>query len=160
MKLLLTFIVIVSAASSVLAENEKIVPTENDAVALVEKTVEDIKGNTIETFKKIIQGQKEYWNRSNPDFLVFVLDETGKVVAHPRKMMMLKNCLFIKDINGKKYRFDAIETAFKDGDGWLSYTLKKPKVKGGETYTKKSYFSLVEGTDKRKYIVFCDIKVK
>lgn len=135
-------------------------PTEDDAVAIVENTVADLESDVNQTLKNIFNGNEKYWNRKNPDFLVFVMDENATIIFHPKKRMITRNCKNLKDINGKTFRADAVAVALKDVKGWVSFESKMPKTKGGNTVTEKTYCQLFKDEDGKKYIVCCDIKVE
>jgi signal transduction histidine kinase len=62
------------------------------------------------------------------DTYVFVLDaETATVVAHPANPKLIGKMLTgMKDVNGKMFFVEFIQTAKEKGEGWVDYMWPKP----------------------------------
>ncbi|HCE46758.1 MAG TPA: hypothetical protein DET40_24690 [Lentisphaeria bacterium] len=129
-------------------------PSKEDAVSLVALTVSDIEQDAPGTIKRIIKGEDTYWDRENREFLVFVMNEEVRVVAHPLKMHLMKMYSEEKDNEGKTYRKDAVVNAMASGSGWVSFSIN---TKDGKK-TMESFYKIVKGSDKKNYIVCCDIE--
>jgi len=65
------------------------------------------------------------------DTYVFVLDlDSTKIAAHPIKPNLIgKNLMALKDVNGKMFFAEFVNTAKNGGEGWVSYMWPKPGEK-------------------------------
>lgn len=131
-------------------------PTEQDAVAMVEKTVAKLEENTKGTLKEIFLGKEPYWPRKDRQFYVFVMDEHSTVIACPILRFMGKNYKSAKDENGKVYRNETVQKALKDKKGWTGYSIRSR----GKIKKRKTYFKLFKDSRDNSFIVCCDIDEK
>ncbi len=77
------------------------------------------------------------------DTYIFVFNMNGIELFHPiQPELEGKNIIDLKDVNGKAYVQETIETAKTQGSGWIDYMLPKP----GESKPSKksSYFKKVK----------------
>jgi len=77
------------------------------------------------------------------DTYIFVFNMNGIQLFHPvQPELEGKNIIDLKDVNGKAYVQETIETAKTQGSGWIDYMLPKP----GESKPSKksSYFKKVK----------------
>lgn len=126
--------------------------SDEEVIALVKETRSAIEKNADDAFKRILNGEHPFKNRSNPSEYVFILDTGLNVVAHPIKPHTVgKNLKGKPDSKGKMFRDEILARALKHGSGWVDYHYLNPKTKQ-ETH-KKSYFELVMGSDRKQYIV-------
>ena len=65
------------------------------------------------------------------DTYVFTVDlDKTMVIAHPIKPGLIgKNLMALKDVNGKMFFAEFINTAKNDGEGWVDYMWPKPGEK-------------------------------
>lgn len=152
--LIFAFSVIIPAS---LFSAEPFVPTEDDAVAIVESTAAEIEEDTPAAVNGICRGDEAYWSRENRDFFVFVLNEDIRVMACPLRMYLGRVYKGIKDAEGKEFRDEAVKNALKNKEGgWVEFS----SLGANGVIRKKTYYKLVKGSDSRNYIVCCDIDVK
>ncbi len=80
------------------------------------------------------------------DTYVFVLDMTGKTIAHPIKHSLVgKNLMMFKDVKGNSLGEVLVKAAMKRKGGWAQYYWPKP---GEKKATVKASFCLkVPGTN-------------
>lgn len=126
--------------------------TSEEVVALVKQTKAAIEENALQTFARINRAEHPYKNKDNPSLYVFVFDTDLTVVAHAIKSKVVgKNVKGKPDVKGKKFRDEMLETAQKDGNGWVDYYFLNPKSK--KTEHKTAYIELAVGNDGKGYIV-------
>lgn len=68
------------------------------------------------------------------DSYVFLMDKSGKMLAHPFSLHLLKKESLLKDtdynhVKPKKIFEEFIYVAFKNGEGWVDYKWPKPNKK-------------------------------
>jgi cytochrome c len=107
-----------------------------------------ISSKGIKTVSKAIDDPEGPFVWNNKINYVFLMDLTGKMLAHPFKPGLKdhKTLLDYKDIKGKKFFIDFVNVAMTDsGMGWVNYMWPIP---GHEKPVKKSTFIYrVQGTD-------------
>jgi signal transduction histidine kinase len=115
------------------ATKEEVVAKLNDAIKMVqEKGME-------ETIKAVGDPKSQFtWK----DSYVFAVDfEKQMVVAHPEKPALVgKNLMGLKDVDGKMFFAEFINTAKDKGEGWVAYKWPKPGAQdpsSKETYVLK-----------------------
>lgn len=80
----------------------------------------------------------EFSNPANAEFhdrdlYIFVYDMNGTAVAHGNNLKMVgKNLMEMKDADGKPIIKSFVETANKDGKGWIDYKWPNPVTKAVE----------------------------
>jgi cytochrome c len=74
---------------------------------------------------------------------IFVLDLNGLMLAHGMNQLFVgKNFTGVKDINGKTFVRDIIDTAREKVSGWIEYTWANPVTK--KSLPKTLYFEKVD----------------
>ena len=71
---------------------------------------------------------------------VFAYDTNYKMVAHFKTKLIGRNYENLPDVKGKKFRKEIVDTAIKNGEGWVDYWYKNPasgKLAEKTTYAKK-----------------------
>lgn len=131
-------------------------PIDDDAVGIVENAVAEIENDTKQTLEDIFFGKEAYWPRQDRLFYVFVLDENVKVVSCPILRFNGNILKENKDADNREYRDLTVKKALSEKEGWFKFSI----FERGKKIQKKTFFKLVEGNDKKKYIVCCDIKDK
>jgi len=111
----------------VLAEDRA---TTKDAEQMVHKAVGFLKANGKEKALATFSDPKGAFTYL--DLYVFALDRDGNVRAHGTR----------KDFIGKNHR-EMLETAKRDGKGWVEYKMQNPI--SGKVEQKVAYFELVDG---------------
>ncbi|MCG2586225.1 cache domain-containing protein [Massilia sp. TS11] len=116
--------------------------TADEAVAMVQKAIKDMKANGKDAvFSEINNFSPKYKDR---DLYVTIMDMNGKVLAHgANKKMQGQNLHDYKDANGKLYVQERLSVAKKSGKGWQDYIFLNPVNK--ELEPKKMYFEAYEG---------------
>jgi len=123
----------------VLAEDRA---TTKDAEQMVHKAVGFLKANGKEKALATFSDPKGAFTYL--DLYVFALDRDGNVRAHgTRKDFIGKNHLAFKDADGKAFNREMLETAKRDGKGWVEYKMQNPI--SGKVEQKVAYFELVDG---------------
>ena len=109
-------------------EAKRLVPLVDKAAALIES-----KGKTaFPEFKK--KGSE--WLKG--ESYIFIADMNGVILMHPANPELeTKNISELKDVNGKLFMREFIETAKAKGSGWVDYMWPKPGEK--EPSKKLSY---------------------
>lgn len=109
---------------------------------------EVLKSKGIKTVTKAIDNPKGPFVWNNKVNYVFLMDLSGKMIAHPFKPGLKKHesLLDYADIKGKKFFVDFVNVAMtKVGMGWVNYMWPIP---GHEKPVKKSTFIYrIPGTD-------------
>ena len=135
MKYAMCFAALSLAISAVAAP--AVEPTEQDAVAMVEKGAALIKAKgKAEMMNRIVARDKEF---VKGELYIDMRDlYTGIVLAHPINPSIVgKNLTDIPDANGKNYRREIIELGQSKGKGWVEYQYKNPvsgKIEPKNTY--------------------------
>jgi len=107
------------------------------AKCLAKKAVEYLKENGKQ--KAIEEFSNEEGEFVDASFYVFAYNIDGVMVAHPyRSDLIGKNLLDKTDSKGKLFRKEIIETAKKDGSGWVDYYYVNPET--GREMQKSTYF--------------------
>ncbi|MDI6719859.1 MAG: transporter substrate-binding domain-containing protein [Methanomicrobiales archaeon] len=123
-----------------------------DAMALVNRTAEDIERNAPETFRRINAGQAPYKDPEHPDLYVFVYDENVTMVANADNIRQVGvNYRGKTDVTGKPFRDEIVGGALADGTGWVEYVYSDPSQTG--LYYKTTYCRRTAGSDGKTYIV-------
>ncbi len=113
------------------------VPTEQDAIAMVERGAALIKAKgKAEMMSRIVARDKEF---VQGELYIDMRDlYTGIVLAHPINPSIVgKNLTDIPDASGKNYRREIIEMGQAKGKGWIGYHYKNPvsgKIEPKNTY--------------------------
>ena len=68
------------------------------------------------------------------DSYVFLMDKSGKMLAHPFSPQLLKKDSLLADtdynkVKPKKIFVEFVDVAFKNGEGWVDYKWPKPDKK-------------------------------
>ena len=135
-----------------LSANYAAAQSAEDVTSLVKQTSEAVGKNVLQTFARINRAEHPYKNKDNPALYVFVFDTDLTVMAHAIKSKVVgKNVKGKPDVKGKKFRDEMLETAQKDGNGWVDYYFLNPKSK--KTEHKTAYIELAVGNDGKGYIV-------
>jgi methyl-accepting chemotaxis protein len=98
-----------------------------EIVALVDKAaaLTESKGKT--AFPEFKKKGSEWLKR---DTYIFIADMNGTLLMHPANPELeTKNILDLKDVNGKAFMREFIETAKAKGSGWVDYMWPKPGEK-------------------------------
>jgi cytochrome c len=118
--------------------------TAEEASALVKKGIAYLKANGPEkSYAAFNDPQGQFVDR---DLYLFVIDMTGKMLAHgANKKLLGKNLIELKDADGKAFLKEFIDVANKKGKGWVDYKWPHPQTKAIES--KSSYVEkLDDGT--------------
>jgi signal transduction histidine kinase len=118
---------------------------KEDAVSLVKAASSYYKANGLEKTINEISSQEGKFRKGS--IYVFAYDTEGTMVAHPDTDLMGRNLLNVPDAKGKKFRKEIIETAKKEGLGWVDYVYMNKTSKKMEDKT--TYF------EKADDLVFC-----
>jgi signal transduction histidine kinase len=118
--------------------------TKEEVVAKVKEAVKLAQDKGIEEALKIVGDPKSQFTWK--DSYVFAIDIDKQAnVAHPKKPALVgKNLMGLKDVDGKMFFAEFINTAQEKGEGWVTYKWPKP----GQTdpSPKDTYILLVPGT--------------
>ena len=118
--------------------------TADEASALVKKGIAYLKANGPEkSYAAFNDPQGQFVDR---DLYLFVLDTSGKMLAHgANKKLLDKNLIELKDANGKAFIKEFIDVGNTKGQGWVDYKWPHPQTKAIES--KSSYVQkLGDGT--------------
>jgi cytochrome c len=110
-----------------------------EATALVDKATAFYKANGKD------KAFAEFSNSKGPfvkgELYIFILDLNGVVLAHgANEKLINKDLSQLKDVDGKLFIQEALQTAKSKGSGWVDYKWTNPttkKVEGKSTYVKK-----------------------
>lgn len=109
--------------------------TKEEAKAMAEAALAHIKKVGAEQAYKDFTTSKASWTKN--DLYVFVMDLTGKMVAHgANEKLVGRDLINLKDSSGKAFVVDMIAVA-KKGSGWVDYEWADPitkKVEGKSSY--------------------------
>ncbi len=109
-------------------------------MALVDQAASLLQSKGTEAFTEFRKKDSK-WLKD--DTYIFVFKMNGIELFHPIEPELEgKNIVDLKDVNGKAYVQETIETAKTQGSGWIDYMLPKP----GESKPSKkiSYFKKVK----------------
>lgn len=111
--------------------------TKAEAQAMVDAAVAHLKKAGTEAAYKDFTTDKANWTKK--DLYVFVMDGTGKMLAHgANEKLVGKDLSNLKDSSGKAFVLDMVAVA-KKGAGWVEYEWADPltkKVEGKASYVK------------------------
>jgi signal transduction histidine kinase len=112
----------------------------DEAKAMVEKAVKVLEAEGKDkAFAQFNDNAGKFVDR---DLYVFVLNMEGTTVSHgANKALIGKSLLNLKDADGKAFIQEILDTANKNGAGWVDYKWPNPvtkKVEGKSSYVKKS----------------------
>lgn len=119
--------------------------SKEECIAKANKAAELVQSAGLETALETINDKNGpfVWK----DTYVFVLDlGSTEIAAHPIKPGLIgKNLMALKDVNGKMFFAEFVNTAKNGGEGWVSYMWPKP---GEKTPSPKvTYVYRVPGSD-------------
>ena len=109
-------------------------------MALVDQAASLLQSKGTEAFTEFRKKDSK-WLKD--DTYIFVFKMNGIELFHPIEPELEgTNIIYLKDVNGKAYVQETIETAKTQGSGWIDYMLPKP----GESKPSKksSYFKKVK----------------
>ncbi|MFZ6768787.1 cache domain-containing protein [Undibacterium sp. Di26W] len=122
--------------------------TANEAKALVQKAIDAMKKNGVDTIvAEINKRDGQYQDR---DLYVVVYDMKGKNIAHLNPKMVGKDMIDLTDVDGKFFIRERLELVKAKGKGWQDYKFVNPSTKQIEP--KSMYIEKYEGV-----IVGCGI---
>jgi len=128
-------------------------PNHDDAVKLVQTTVEQLKKDPAAVIQRINEKDPDFLIKDLENLYVFVYDENINMLAHPVKPQSVGKCWKgKKDASGSAFRDSIQAKALSNGKGWQEYIYQKPSDDGLQIAKKTTYFELVNIADK-KYIV-------
>lgn len=116
--------------------------TADDAVALVKLAVAYVKKNGREKALAAFNDQntKQFHERG---LYIFAIDKNGTSLANGALPKLVgKNLIDLKDADGKYVMKAMLETAQRDGKGWVDYRWPNPSSNGIES--KSSYLEMVD----------------
>ncbi|MFZ6758097.1 cache domain-containing protein [Undibacterium sp. Ji50W] len=141
---LISFVLVLMSLSVHAAEHG----TANEAKALVQKAIDAMKKNGVDTIvAEINKRDGQYQDR---DLYVVVYDMKGKNIAHLNPKMVGKDMIDLTDVDGKFFIRDRLELVKAKGKGWQDYKFVNPSTKQIEP--KSMYIEKYEGV-----IVGCGI---
>ena len=109
-------------------------------MALVDQAASLLQSKGTEAFTEFRKKDSK-WLKD--DTYIFVFNMNGIELFHPIEPELEgKNIVDLKDVNGKAYVQETIETAKTQGSGWIDYMLPKPGE--SEPSKKSSYFKKVK----------------
>jgi len=128
-------------------------PNQDDAIKLVQNTVEQLKKDPAAVILRINQKDPEFVIQDLESLYVFIYDENLNALAHPIKPKNVGKCWKgKKDASGIAFRDSIQAKSLSNGKGWQEYIYQKPSDDGLQIAKKTTYFELVNIADK-KYIV-------
>lgn len=117
--------------------------TRDEAKTMVDAALAHVKKAGAEQAYKDFTQDKGTWTKK--DLYVFVMDSTGKMLAHgANEKLVGKDLINLKDSSGKAFVVDMIATA-KKGSGWVDYEWADPLTK--KVDGKASLVKAVPGSD-------------
>lgn len=118
--------------------------TFDEAKALAVKAAKYVEANGKEKGIAEIGNPKGQFVKG--DLYVVIQDTNGVNLASPMQPVLVgKNCLELKDPNGKYFIKEMIEIIKTKGSGWSTYAWVNPATK--KVQEKKVWVQKVEGTD-------------
>ncbi|WP_181391441.1 cache domain-containing protein [Methanospirillum stamsii] len=126
--------------------------TDERLVDLVQKTIENLKGDPSGTLTSINAGESPYVDSTDPNLYVFVFDTNVTLLANAVNPQTVGTHYSGKpDAVGNMFRDNLTELALKEGKGWITYVYSNPESL--ILYKKKSYVELCTDSDGVRYIV-------
>ncbi|MBI1771251.1 MAG: cache domain-containing protein [Burkholderiales bacterium] len=114
--------------------------TAQEAEAMVKKAIAYIKSKGADAAYPEFNNPKGSFN--DRDLYIFVLDMSGKTLAHGANPKLLgKNLSTLNDVDNKAFIEELLATAKSKGKGWIDYKWPNPTTKAIElksTYFEKS----------------------
>lgn len=111
--------------------------TAQEAEAMVKKAIAYIKAKGADTAFPEFNNPKGSF--SDRDLYIFVLDLSGKTLAHGANPKLLgKNISTLKDVDNKAFIEEMLAAAKSKGRGWIDYKWPNPTTKAIEL--KSTYF--------------------
>jgi cytochrome c len=120
-------------------------PAAADAVAMVEKTAEQIKKTSLAAVQAKIAAKDADVNKGELYVALRALD--GTMLAHPNQKFVGGNLIDVPDPDGKLFRREIVDIAKAKGKGWVDYKFKNPvsgKVEDKTTYVLRVGDTIVE----------------
>lgn len=128
-------------------------PNHDDAVKLVQNTVEQLKKDPASVISRINQKEPEFLIKDLESLYVFIYDEDINMLANPVKPKNIGKCWKgKKDASGVAFRDSIQAKALSNGKGWQEYIYQKPTDEGIIIEKKTTYFEMVS-IEGKKYIV-------
>lgn len=143
-------ITLVSLLSWILFSNVVIAAekaTKDECIEMCKAAAKMLEENRAAGIKEISNPKGKFvWK----DSYVFLMDKSGKMLAHPFSLHLLKKDSLLNDtdynhVKPKKIFEEFIYVAFKNGQGWVDYKWPKPNKKTPEN--KFTYIQRVGWTD-------------
>jgi signal transduction histidine kinase len=136
-KQLATIVALALAAATATAA----APTEQDAIAMVERGAAFMQANGKEALMRKISAKDPAFLQG--ELYIDMRDlATGKVLAHPINASIVgKDLINVPDPSGKLYRKEIVALAQKEGQGWVDYLYKNPQ--SGKIEPKTTYIARV-----------------
>jgi methyl-accepting chemotaxis protein len=127
-----------------------------EIVALVDKAAALIQSKGKTAFPEFKRKGSD-WLKG--DTYIFIADMNGTLLMHPANPELeTKNILELKDVNGKAFMREFIETAKTKGSGWVDYVWPKPGDKSPSQ--KLSYIKRAKMPNGEMVLVGAGIYVK
>jgi len=136
---------VVCVVSAVSEENKKVVL---DEMMTMSKEAAKFLAEKGKDGLSAFNDEKGKWVKGELYIFVYGLkgEERGVIIAHPRKGLVGKNFLKVKDSTGKVFAADFLRIAESEkGEGWSEYMW--PKLAEGKPEAKVSYIVKVSGQD-------------
>lgn len=131
-----------------LARADQAKPTQADAEALALKAAAFIQAHGIKQARAAFDKPGEFYHG---ELYAGVVDFTGNWVVYPPKPAAEGSNIFdVRDSDGKYLTREVIDTARKDGQGWVEYRWLNPAV--NQIQPKITYVKLVPGTNLVTYV--------
>lgn len=133
-RLLIVLVLMLSGilfASVVCAEQKA---TKDECIEMCKAAAKMVEENRAAAIKEISNPKGKFvWK----DSYVFLMDKSGKMLAHPFQPELLKKGSLLNDtdfnyVKPKKIFEEFISVAFKNGQGWVDYKWPKPNKKTPE----------------------------
>jgi signal transduction histidine kinase len=105
--------------------------TREECIAMTKAAAKMLEADRAAGIKEINNPKGKFvWK----DSYVFLMDKSGKMLAHPFIPQLLKKDNLFKDtdynhVKPKKIFVEFVEVAFKNGEGWVDYKWPKPNKK-------------------------------
>lgn len=126
--MLAAFLVMATVTTVVYAEEKA---TREECIAMARAASKMLEENREAGIKEIGNPKGRFvWK----DSYVFLMDKSGKMLAHPFSLHLLKKESLLKDtdynqVKPKKIFEEFVYVAFKNGEGWVDYKWPKPNKK-------------------------------
>jgi signal transduction histidine kinase len=112
----------------------------DDAQAWVKKAIEFFKANGKDKALAAFNDAKGQFCKD--DLYIYVLDLSGKMLAHPNAKLIGEDFMVKKDADGKLFAAEMVKIAKEKGSGWVDYKWDNPAKKCVEPKT--VYFEKVD----------------